>query len=110
MIIYEQYFKARFEEDNEIKDSVCARLILLQEEDELIYKVTLHFFKKEHEDLSLFQSDRNYEKEIYRGKGQRIGAREDAFLNAYIIHANQICDMIGVSIYFNQPISEAVYH
>ena len=97
IIIYKQIFQARLDEE-----FYKAKVQLIVEEDnELTYQVKITFFN-ECDEYSL-------DKIIYQGITQRNSKREDVFLDALPIHVNQMCDALGGSIYFDQPLTEAIY-
>ena len=105
--IYEQYFAASLIANEVPRRAALVMLISDSEAGYIQYVAQVTFFPHRFENDFAVSYDACFGKVIYEAKGRRSKKREQALLEGFRSHIDQLAEEAGGEVFWDQPLREA---
>ena len=105
--VYEQYFSAELEFNGVPRRAALVMLIATSEEGRIKYESTVTFFPHRDEEDFAVSYDAYFSKELFEAKGRRSKKREEALLQEFQQHIDELAQEAGGTVHWDKPLREA---
>ena len=105
--VYEQYFAAEAEYDDVPRHGAKVMLIATSEEGNIRYEAAVTFFPHRDEEDYAVSYDAYFSKVLYEAKGRRSKKREEALMQEFQLHINELAQEVGGTVCWDKPLREA---
>ena len=104
--VYEQYFSAELEFNGVPRRAALVMLIATSEEGRIKYEAAVTFFPHRDEEDFAVSYDAYFNKVLFEAKGRRSKKREEALMENFQNEIDQLAEMIGGKVLWEQPLLE----
>lgn len=104
--VYEQYFSAELEFNGVPRRAALVMLIATSEEGRIKYEAAVTFFPHRDEEDFAVSYDAYFSKVLFEAKGRRSKKREEALMENFQNEIDQLAEMIGGKVLWEQPLLE----
>ena len=105
--VYERYYAAEAEFNGVPRHGALVMLIATSEEGNIRYEAAVTFFPHRDEEDYAVSYDVYFSKMLYEAKGRRSKKREEALLQEFQQHIDELAQEAGGTVDWNQPLREA---
>ena len=105
--VYERYYAAEAEFNGMSRYGALVMLIATSEEGNIRYEAAVTFFPHRDEEDYAVSYDAYFSKMLYEAKGRRSKKREEALLQEFQQHIDELAQEAGGTVDWNQPLREA---
>ena len=105
--VYERYYAAEAEFNGVPRHGALVMLIATSEEGNIRYEAAVTFFPHRDEEDYAVSYDAYFSKVLYEAKGRRSKKREEALLQEFQQHIDELAQEAGGTVDWNQPLREA---
>ena len=105
--VFEQYFSADAEFNGVPRHGSKVMLIATSEEGNIRYEAAVTFFPHRDEEDFAVSYDAYFSKVLYEGKGRRSKKREEALMQEFQQHIDELAQEANGTIYWEKPLREA---
>ena len=105
--VYEQYFSAELEFNGVPRRAALVMLIATSEEGRIKYEAAVTFFPHRDEEDFAVSYDAYFNKVLFEAKGRRSKKREEALLQEFQQHIDELVQEAGGTVYWDKPLREA---
>ena len=105
--VYEQYFSAELEFNGVPRRAALVMLIVTSEEGRIKYEAAVTFFPHRDEEDFAVSYDAYFSKVLFEAKGRRSKKREEALLQEFQQHIDELVQEAGGTVYWDKPLREA---
>ena len=107
--VYKQYFSAECDFNGRARHAAQVLLVAASGEGNIRYEVRVSFFPHDDPEDFAVSYDAEAIEVIFEAKGRRSKKREKAFLEELQSSADKAASSLGGIIYWDKPLSEAIY-
>ena len=104
--VYEQYYSADLEFNGVPRHAALVMLIATSEEGQIKYEAAVTFFPHRDEEDYAVSYDAYFSKVLYEAKGRRSKKREEALLQEFQQHIDELAQEAGGIVYWDKPLRE----
>lgn len=104
--VYEQYFSAEAEVNGVPRHAALVMLIADSEAGRIRYEAAVSFFPHNEEDDFAVSYDAYFSKVLYEAAGRRSKKREQALMEEFRQHVDELAETIGGKVLWEQPLRE----
>ena len=104
--VYEQYFSAEAEYNGVTRHAALVMLIADSEAGHIRYEAAVNFFPHNEEDDFAVSYDAYFSKVLYEAAGRRSKKREQALMEEFRQHIDELAETIGGKVLWEQPLRE----
>ena len=104
--VYEQYFSAEAEFNGVPRHGALVVLVANSEAGCIRYEAAVSFFPHNEEDDFAVSYDAYLNKVLYEAAGRRSKKREQALMEEFRQHINELAETIGGKVLWEQPLRE----
>lgn len=104
--VYERYYAAEAEFNGVQRHGALAMLVADSDAGIIKYEAAVTFFPHKDEDDYAVSYDAYFSKVLYEAKGRRSKKREEALLKSLQNEIDQLAEMIGGKVLWEQPLRE----
>ena len=104
--VYEQYFSAKAEYNSVPRHAALVMLIATSEEGQIKYEAAVTFFPHRDEEDYAVSYDAYFSKVVYEAKGRRSKKREEALLQEFQQHIDELAQGIQGAVLWEKPLKE----
>ena len=105
--VFEQYFSANAEFNGAPRHGAKVMLIAISEEGNIRYEAAVTFFPHRDEEDFAVSYDAYFNKVLYEAKGRRSKKREEALMQKFQQHIDELAQEANGTIYWEKPLREA---
>ena len=105
--VYEHYYAAEAEFNGVSRHGALVMLIATSEEGNIRYEAAVTFFPHRDEEDYAVSYDAYFSKMLYEAKGRRSKKREEALLQEFQQHIDELAQEAGGTVDWNQQLREA---
>ena len=105
--VYEQYFSADLEFNGVSRHAALVMLIATSEEGQIKYEAAVSFFPHNDEEDYAVSYDAYFSKVLYEAKGRRSKKREEALMQKFQQHIDELAQEANGTVYWEKPLREA---
>ena len=105
--VYEQYFSATAEYNNVPRHAALVMLIADSEAGSIRYEAAVSFFPHRDEEDYAVSYDAYFSKVLYEAKGRRSKKREEALMQEFQQHIDELAQEANGTVYWEKPLREA---
>ena len=105
--VFEQYFSADAEFNGVPRHGAKVMLIATSEEGNIRYEAAVTFFPHSDEEDFAVSYDAYFSKVLYEAKGRRSKKREEALMQEFQQHIDELAQEANGTIYWEKPLREA---
>lgn len=105
--VFEQYFSADAEFNGVPRHGAKVMLVAFSEEGNIRYEVAVTFFPHRDEEDYAVSYDAYFSKVLYEAKGRRSKKREEALMQEFQQHIDELAQEANGTIYWEKPLREA---
>ena len=105
--VYEQYFSADLEFNGVSRHAALVMLIATSEEGQIKYEAAVSFFPHNDEEDYAVSYDAYFCKVLYEAKGRRSKKREEALMQEFQQHIDELAREAKGTVYWEKPLREA---
>ena len=105
--VFEQYFSADAEFNGVPRHGAKVMLIATSEEGNIRYEAAVTFFPHRDEEDFAVSYDAYFSKVLYEAKGRRSKKREEALMQKFQQHIDELAQEANGTIYWEKPLCEA---
>ena len=105
--VYEQYFSAELEFNGVPRRAALVMLIATSEEGRIKYEAAATFFPHRDEEDYAVSYDAYFSKVLFEAKGRRSKKREEALLQDFQQHIDELAQEAGGTVHWDKPLLEA---
>ena len=105
--VYEQYFSADLEFNGVSRHAALVMLIATSEEGQIKYEAAVSFFQHNDEEDYAVSYDAYFNKVLDEAKGRRSKKREEALMQKFQQHIDELAQEANGTIYWEKPLREA---
>ena len=105
--VFEQYFSANAEFNGVPRHGAKVMLIATSEEGNIRYEAAVTFFPHRDEEDFAVSYDAYFSKVLYEAKGRRSKKREEALMQKFQQHIDELAHEANGTIYWEKPLREA---
>ena len=105
--VYEQYFSAELEFNGVPRCAALVMLIATSEEGRIKYEAAVTFFPHRDEEDFAVSYDAYFSKVLFEAKGRRSKKREEALLQEFQQHIDELAQEAGGTVHWDKPLREA---
>ncbi len=105
--VFEQYFSADAEFNGVPRHGAKVMLIATSEEGNIRYEAEVTFFPHSDEEDFAVSYDAYFSKVLYEAKGRRSKKREEALMQEFQQHIDELAQEANGTIYWEKPLREA---
>ena len=104
--IYEQYFSAQAECNGVQRHAALVMLVADSEAGNIRYEAAVTFFPHNSDDDFAVSYDAYFSKVLYEGAGRRSKKREQAMMDEFRHHIDEIVQVIDGKVLWDKPLRE----
>jgi hypothetical protein len=104
--VYEQYFSADADFNGVPRHGALVMLIATSEEGNIRYEAAVSFFPHNEDDDFAVSYDAYFSKVLYEAKGRRSKKREQALMEEFRQHIDELAETIGGKVLWDKPLRE----
>lgn len=104
--IYEQYFSAEAEYNGVPRHAALVMLVADSEAGNIRYEAAVTFFPHNSDDDFAVSYDAYFSKVLYEGAGRRSKKREQALMDEFRNHIDEIIQVIDGKVLWDKPLRE----
>jgi len=104
--VYEQYFSADADFNGVSRHGALVMLIATSEEGNIRYEAAVSFFPHNEDDDFAVSYDAYFSKVLYEAKGRRSKKREQALMEEFRQHIDELAETIGGKVLWDKPLRE----
>ena len=105
--VYEQYFSAEAEFNGVPRRGALVMLVATSEEGNIRYEAAVTFFPHRDEEDYAVSYDAYFSKVLFEAKGRRSKKREEALLQEFQQHIDELAQEAGGIVYWDKPLRDA---
>ena len=105
--VFEHYFSADAEFNGVPRHGAKVMLIATSEEGNIRYEAAVTFFPHRDEEDFAVSYDAYFSKVLYEAKGRRSKKREEALMQEFQQHIDELAQEANGTIYWEKPLREA---
>lgn len=105
--VYERYYAAEAELNGVPRHGALVMLVATSEEGNIRYEAAVTFFPHRDEEDYAVSYDAYFSKVLYEAKGRRSKKREEALLQEFQQHIDELAQEAGGTVDWDQPLREA---
>lgn len=105
--VYEQYFAAQAEYNGVLRHAALVMLIADSEAGNIRYEAAVTFFPHNDEEDYAISYDAYFSRVLYENKGRRSKKREQALMDEFRSHINELAHEAGGEVFWDQQLREA---
>ena len=105
--VYEQYFSAKAEYNSVPRHAALVMLIADSEAGNIRYEAAVTFFPHRDEEDYAVSCDAYFSKVLYEAKGRRSKKREEALMQKFQQHIDELAQEANGIVYWEKPLREA---
>ena len=105
--VYEQYVSAELEFNGVPRRAALVMLIATSEEGRIKYEAAATFFPHRDEEDYAVSYDAYFSKVLFEAKGRRSKKREEALLQEFQQHIDELAQEAGGTVHWDKPLREA---
>lgn len=105
--VYEQYFAAEAEYNGVPRYAALVMLIADSEAGQIRYEAAVTFFPHNDEEDFAVSYDAYFSRVLYEAKGRRSKKREQALMDEFQNHIDELAKEAGGVVFWEQPLREA---
>ena len=102
--VYEQYFAAQAEYNGVPRHAALVMLIADSEAGQIRYEAAVTFFPHNDEEDYAVSYDAYFSKVLFDAKGRRSKKREQALMDEFRKHIDELAKEAGGEVYWDQPL------
>ena len=104
--VYEQYFSAQAEYNGVARHGALVMLIATSEEGNIRYEAAVTFFPHNQDDDFAVSYDAYFSKVLFEAAGRRSKKREQALMEEFRQHIDELAEAIGGKVLWDKPLRE----
>ena len=104
--VYEQYLSADADFNGVPRHGALVMLIATSEEGNIRYEAAVSFFPHNEDDDFAVSYDAYFSKVLYEAKGRRSKKREQALMEEFRQHIDELAETIGGKVLWDKPLRE----
>lgn len=105
--VYEQYFSAKAEFNDVPRHGALVMLLATSEEGQIRYEAAVSFFPHNDEEDYAISYDAYFSKVLYEAKGRRSKKREEALMQEFQQHIDELAQEASGTVFWDKPLREA---
>lgn len=105
--VFEQFYSADLEFNGIQRHGALVMLVATSEEGNIRYEAAVTFFPHNDEEDYAVSYDAYFSKVLYEAKGRRSKKREEALLQEFQQHIDELAAEAGGSVLWERPLREA---
>lgn len=104
--VYERYYAADAEFNGVRRHAALVMLIADSDAGNIRYEAAVTFFPHNDDEDYAVSYDAYFSKALYEAKGRRSKKREQALLDTFVSEIDQLAEIIGGKVLWDQPLRE----
>lgn len=104
--VYERYYAAEAEFNGVARHAALVMLIADSDAGNIRYEAAVSFFPHNDDEDYAVSYDAYFIKVLYEAKGRRSKKREQALLDTFVSEIDQLAEIIGGKVLWEQPLRE----
>lgn len=104
--VYERYYAAEAEFNGVARHAALVMLIADSDAGNIRYEAAVSFFPHNDDEDYAVSYDAYFNKVLYEAKGRRSKKREQALLDTFVSEIDQLAEIIGGKVLWDQPLRE----
>lgn len=104
--VYERYYAAEAEFNGVARHAALVMLIADSDAGNIRYEAAVSFFPHNDDEDYAVSYDAYFNKVLYEAKGRRSKKREQALLDTFVSEIDQLAEIIGGKVLWEQPLRE----